>query len=68
MPLLLIVFASIAAVPAAFINDGLLTGEVKARGGSYSRADDPAWFWALIGIYAPMIAGIAYIMGDMALS
>lgn len=68
MPLLLIVFALIAAIPAVFIVDGLLTGEVQAKGGSYSRAEDPAWFWIVIGIYAAMTAGIAYMAADLALS
>ena len=69
MPLLLIIFALIAAIPAVFIVDGLLTGEVRAmKGGSYNRAEEPAWFWALICTYAALIAWIAYLALDMATS
>lgn len=68
MPLLLIVFAIIALIPAVFIYDGIVSGEVQAKGGSYSRADDPRWFWAVIAIYAAMIAGIVYLALDLAFS
>ena len=60
MPLLLVVFALIALIPAVAIVDGLIEGEVKLRGGSYSRADEPGWFWAAIAIYGGLIVGIAY--------
>ena len=68
MPLLLIVFALIAAIPAVFIYDSILTGEVKAKLGSYRRAEDPVWFWIIIGMYAAMLAGIAYLALDLAFS
>ncbi len=68
MPLLLVVFAIIALIPAVFIVDGLIEGEVQAKGGSYRRAEDPGWFWAMIGMYAAMIAYIVYLAVDMVLS
>ena len=66
MSLLLLVFALIALIPAVFIVDGLIEGEVKAKGGSYNRAEEPGWFWTVIGIYAAMIAGLAYLALDLA--
>lgn len=66
--MLLVVFALIAAVPAVFIVDGLLTGLVQAKGGSYSRAEEPGWFWTMIGVYAALVGGIAYLALDLASS
>ena len=68
MGLLLVVFALIAAVPVVFIVDGLLTGEIQARGGCYSRAEEPAWFWAMVGVYAALLGGIAFLALDLAIS
>lgn len=66
MPWLLVVFAIVALVPAVFIVDGLIEGEVKAKGGSYNRAEEPGWFWTVIGTYAAMIVGILYFALDLA--
>jgi len=56
MPLLLLVFAIIALIPAVFIVDGFIEGEVKVENSSYSRAEVPGWFWTAIGMYAATIA------------
>lgn len=68
MGLLLIVFALIAAVPVVFIVDGLLTGEVQAKGGCYSRTEEPGWFWTMIGVYIALLGGIAFLALDLAFS
>ncbi|MCF2515397.1 hypothetical protein LVY65_10020 [Sphingomonas sp. G124] len=68
MPFLLLGLAIIALIPAVFIVDGLIEGEVQAKGGSYRRAEDPGRFWAMIGMYAAMIAGLAYMAVDVVLS
>jgi hypothetical protein len=60
MPLMLLFFAIIALIPVVFIVDGLIEGEVQAKGGSYRRAEEPVWFWTVIGMYAAMIAGLVY--------
>jgi hypothetical protein len=68
MPLLLIVFALIAAIPAVFIVDGLLTGEVQSLGGEgpCSRVENPVGFWAMIVTDAALIIVIAYLAFDLA--
>jgi hypothetical protein len=58
----------VALIPAVFIVDGLIEGEVQAKGGSYRRAEDPGWFWGMIGMYAAMFAYIAYLVADLWLS
>lgn len=70
MPLLLIVFALIAAIPAVFIVDGLLTGEMQSLGGDgpSNRAENPVGFWAMIGTNAALIIAIAYLALDLAFS
>lgn len=68
MPMLLIVFAVVALIPAVAIIDGFIEGEVKLlKGGSYSRADEPGWFWATIAIYVGMIVWIAYLAIELIL-
>ena len=67
MALLLLVFAAVAALPCWFLYNGLRSGEVQAKGGSYRRSEDPGWFWTVIGVYAALIAWIAYLAADMAL-
>lgn len=39
-----------------FVIDGLKTGSVHAKGGKYSRTEDPFWFWALIAAYLGLVA------------
>ena len=68
MPLLLLAFAIIALIPAVFIVDGLVEGEVQVKGASYRRAEEPGWFWTAIGLYAAMIVWLAYLAVDLAFS
>lgn len=69
MPLLLLVFALVSLIPAVAIVDGLIEGEVKLlKGGAYSRANEPGWFWGAIAIYGGMIAWIAYLAVQLVLS
>ncbi|CAA9253792.1 MAG: hypothetical protein AVDCRST_MAG93-1870 [uncultured Chloroflexia bacterium] len=59
-------FLIIALVPMTFIADGLIEGEVRAKGGSYRRADEPRWFWAMIGLYGVSLAYLIYLAVDVA--
>ena len=68
MGLLLVAFAIIALIPAVFIVDGLIEGEVQTKGAPYSRAEEPGWFWTMIGMYAAMIAWLVYLAVDLAFS
>ena len=46
------------------IVDGLRNGVVRMRGGSYSRSDEPAWYWTVIAVYAATLGGF-YALGPM---
>ena len=59
-------FLLIALIPAVFIADAFIEGEVQAKGGSYRRDDDPGWFWAMIGLYGAMLAYLIYAAVDVA--
>jgi len=50
-----------------FIISGLRTGVVRARFGSYSRTDDPAWYWGCLALYAGLIAWFSYLASRIAL-
>ena len=70
MEFLLVVFAIFALIPAVFIIDGLLTGEVQSLGGhgSCNRTESPVCFWIMIGTHAALIIAIAYFALDLAFS
>jgi hypothetical protein len=68
MNLLQLVFACVAAFPAWYLINGLRTGRVQAKGGSYGRSEDPGWFWTMIVLYAAFIALVAYLMVGIAAS
>jgi hypothetical protein len=40
---------------------GLRSGVVRAKLGSYSRTDDPGWFWACIAMYCGLAAFVFYL-------
>lgn len=46
--------------------DALRSGVVRARGGSYSRLEDPAWFWVVVALYVGktgmVVSTIAYML------
>ncbi len=66
MPLLLVVLAITTVIPAVFIVDGLIEGEVQAKGGSYNRGEEPGLFWTMIGVYAATFAWIVYVALELA--
>ena len=68
MSLLLLAFACVAAFPAWYLVNGLRTGHVQAKGGSYRRSEDPGWYWIMIALYSGFLALVAYLAGDIALS
>jgi hypothetical protein len=49
------------------VTDALQSGVVRARGGSYSRSEDPAWFWAMLALYVGMAAMVIYTVAYMVL-
>jgi hypothetical protein len=52
---------SIPAIVLWLLVDGLRNGVVRARGGLYSRAHDPFWFWLCIALYAALLVWFAYL-------
>ena len=60
------IFLIVALIPMVFIADGFIEGEVRAKGGSYRRDDEPGWFWAMIGLYASMLVYLIYLAVDVA--
>ena len=67
MALMVLIFLLISALPAWLAIDGLNTGVVRMQSGSYSRADEPAWFWSVIAMYGGVVAWCLYLAGDVAL-
>jgi hypothetical protein len=59
-------FLIMALIPMVFIADGFIEGEVRADWHSYRRDDEPRWFWAMIGLYAAMLAYLIYLAVDVA--
>jgi hypothetical protein len=41
---------------------GLRRGVIRAKGGSYSRADQPIWFWTLSALYAALMVFYLVVM------
>ena len=68
MPLLLIVFVCVAALPAWWIANGLRTGKVHTGMWPYRRTEEPVHFWAVIATHAGLLAWIAYLAGSLILS
>ena len=48
--------------------EGLRNGVVRARGGSYSRAENPIWFWLCICMYLGLACWVIYLSVRMALN
>jgi len=63
----IIIWCAVPTVCAWFVIDGLRNGVVRVKLGSYSRADNPGWFWACITMYAALIAWFLYLSARMAL-
>jgi hypothetical protein len=59
----IIAWFAIPAVCLYFAVQGLRSGVVRVKMGSYSRTDDPKWFWACIAIYCGLAAFIFYLTG-----
>ena len=59
-------FLIMALIPLVWIADGLIEGEVQAKGGSYRRDDEPGWFWAVIGVQAALLAYLIFSAVDVA--
>ncbi|MBC2669013.1 hypothetical protein ACFOON_08575 [Novosphingobium piscinae] len=58
------------AIPTLFawmILEGLRKGVVRARNGSYSKVEEPIYFWLCICMYAALIAWYVYLSVRMAL-
>ena len=68
VPFLIAAFLVIAAIPAVFIYDGLVTGEVQTSMWPYRRSEEPVHFWGMIAIYGACIIALAYFFGSWALS
>lgn len=54
------------AVPVVclyFAIEGLRSGVVRVKLGSYSRTDNPGWFWACIAMYCGLTAFVLYLTG-----
>lgn len=52
------------AVPAIclwLMIEGLRTGVVRAKAGSYSRLESPVWYWICIGLYGGLTAWMLYL-------
>jgi hypothetical protein len=41
--------------------DGLRNGVVRAKGGTYSRIENPKWYWACISLYTGLIIWFGYL-------
>jgi hypothetical protein len=67
VPFLIAAFLVIAAIPAVFIYDGLVTGEVQTRAWAYRRSEEPVHFWLMIALYAGVIVWLAYFLVSWAL-
>ena len=60
-----LILAAPFALLAWLVIDALRNGVVRMQLGSYSRAEEPALFWATVGVYvSTMIVG-AYIVVPM---
>ena len=59
-------FLIMALIPLVWIADGLIEGEVQAKGGSYRRDDEPGWFWAVIGVQVALLTYLIFSAVDVA--
>jgi len=59
----LVVWFAIPAICLYFAIEGLHSGVVRVKLDSYSRTNDPGWFWACIAMYCGLAAFIFYLTG-----
>lgn len=56
------IFVGLPALSIWKIVSGLRTGVVSVRHGSYSRYDNPFFYWALMGMFAGLPAWLFYLL------
>lgn len=61
------VWLAVPTVCAWFLVDGLRKGVVRAKLGSYSRSDDPIWYWGCLAMYGGLIVWFLYLSARVAL-
>lgn len=61
----MLVLLIVPALMGWLIVDGIRSGVVRMRGGSYSREEEPRWFWAMIAVYAAVIAAFFALIGPI---
>jgi hypothetical protein len=66
--LLAVVFLLVSALPVWLATDGVLTGVVRMRGGSYSRSKEPVFFWIIEALYGGLAAYCWYLALDVSLT
>lgn len=44
-----------------FVYDGLRSGVVRVKLGSYSRSSDPKWYWGCIAMYGGLALFVFYL-------
>lgn len=59
-------FAVVPAIFLWFIVEGLCTGVIRARGSTYSRTEDPFWFWAVVFIDSALIVWFLFLAAKIA--
>lgn len=66
--LLAVVFLLVSALPVWLATDGVRTGVVRMRGGSYSRSKEPVFFWIIEALYGGLAAYCWYLALDVSLT
>ena len=57
----IVVWFAIPTVCLWFLVDGLRTGVVRVKLGSYSRDHSPVWFWLCISMYGGLALWVFYL-------
>jgi hypothetical protein len=56
----IVAWFALPAICLYFAVDGIRSGVVRVRMGSYSRSSDPGWFWACITTYGGFSLFVLY--------